>query len=226
MNVMTPTQMPLGALDVDSVMVLKSHLFTLIIVLLVILTIVKWVLPKLIAAYNRKLDIEEQRLNSDSKLLQESFEKLVTGQEKLNVAIIDQFNNLNKSMTEMRDIFISSLKTGLEILVLFLVVNSSACDSDQITIYQFRPKEVRTEVRTTQKAPDRVEVLDKETQADEPKSCPGGCNPPKTKCNTKNGKCEGSALQNRQNYTPETSDLNFYTEKYGAIDKGIPQWHQ
>ena len=225
MNQMTPTPVPLGTLDVDSVAVLKSHLPTVFLISLIIILLIFFVIPKCLKAYNKKLELEEKRMDAETKILQSSLEKIVKAQENVNSALIERLNSLEKGLTDIKDIFVNSLKSGLHVFILFLVVSSVACEPDTLTFYKFKPKEVPAVVEHP-KVPDKIEVIVKpELNADEPKSCPGGCSPPKSTCNTKTGKCEGKAFKNKD-YRPETSDMTFFTEKYGAIDSGIPQWQK
>lgn len=221
MNQMTPTPVPLGSLDVDSVTVLKSHLPTVFLILLIVIILAAFVIPKCVKAYNKKLEIEEKKMEAESKILQESLGKIVKAQENVNSALIERLESLERGLVDIKDIFVNSLKSGLHVIALFLLVSSVACDSDSITVYRFKPKEVVEQ--PAPKVPDKVEVIVKpETSADEPKSCNPACSPPKSTCNTKTGKCEGKAYK----YRPETSDLTYFTEKYGVIERGTPQWHQ
>lgn len=188
-------------------------------ILLIIILIVAFVIPKCLKAYNKKLEIEEKRMEAETRILQGSLEKIVRAQENVNSALIDRLQALEKGLTDIKDIFLDSLKSGLHVFILFFLVSSIACDSDSITVYKFRAKD--TTAIQEQKIPDKIEVIRPETGAEE-KSCNPACSPPKSTCNTKTGKCEGKAYK----YRPETSDMTYFTEKYGAISPGIPQWQK
>ena len=210
MNKMTPTPVPLTVLDIDSVTVLKSHAFTLILVLLVLGIFIKWGLPQIISLLNKRLDIYKKDRDLENALLQDAIKRIIEGQEKMNNAIIQQLESLNISMKEMKELFINSLKTVIKILGIIVILSNVACDSDSITIYKFKEKTTPTIV--TPDMPKGVEVLD------EPKECNPACSPPKTKCNRKTGKCEGQSIQRSP-----TSDLNYLVEKYGYVTPGITQ---
>lgn len=208
---MNPTPVPLTVLDIDSVTVLKSHAFTIFLVLLILGIFIKWGLPQIIAFFNKKMELYRKDADVEKALLQDTIKRIIEGQEKMNTAIIKELESLNINMKEMKESFINSLKAGLKVLgVLLVLSNLVACDSDSITVYRFKEKPVPAV--TVPDMPRGIEVLD------EPKECNPSCSPPKTKCNRKTGKCEGQSLQRSP-----TSDLNYLVEKYGYITPGITQ---
>jgi len=208
---MTPTPVPLTVLDIDSVTILKSHAFTIFLVLLILGIFIKWGLPQIIKFFNGLIELRRKDLDAEKALLQDTIKRIIEGQEKMNTAIIKELESLNISMKEVKELFVNSLKAGLKIFgVLLVLSNLVACDSDTITVYKFKPG-----IQVPAPVPDMPRGID---VLNEPKECNPACSPPKTKCNTKTGKCEGQSLQRSP-----TSDLNYLVEKYGFITPGITQ---
>jgi hypothetical protein len=157
---------------------------------------VKFVFPKLLAIYNKKLDMERERLAAEKNVIEATLVRWTESQEKINTVIATQFNSLNDSMSEIREV----IKASLKIMFIVSLASFLSCDSDMITVYKFKSKEV---------------LVEKQLQvSDEPKSCNPPCSPPKTSCNSKTGKCEGAAAVKEAGNLP-TSDLLFYVQKFG-----------
>ena len=118
---------------------------------------------------------------------------------KLHRELID----LNETLKQIRDEIKDQTKL---VLVIFLAVSLSACESDKITIYKLKNSKIDEKVPTTV-------IKD--------------CDPPCTgtlKCNSTTGKCEGTAKDTK---TPNmaqngSSDLIFSFYKYGSL--GEREW--
>lgn len=185
------------SLDLESVSVIKTHMFSLCAILAVLVIFIKFVLPKILTVYEKKLDLEKDRLEAEKAVIKTTLIRWTDNQEKINTSILSQFDSINSSLNEIKEV----IKLSLKLLFIVSLSTLVSCDSDTVTVYKFKSKDV-------------VQEKQYQVNSEDQKSCNPPCNPPKTSCNTKTGKCEGAAAVKESGNLP-TSDLLFYVQKFG-----------
>jgi len=180
-------------LTVDSQVVLKTHILTIILAILIIIIVAKLILPQVLQYY-------KERANQEKIMLQDGITRLVDGQDQMNVALITKLGIINENMNEIKNIFINSLKAAGHVIGIFILtcmLTFSACDSDTITIYHYKQEQVK-EVKQLPDIKPSVQELKDLNPSDmiQVKTCNPRCTG-NTRCNSETGKCEGTTIQRK-----------------------------
>lgn len=178
------------ALDIESISVIKTHLLSIFIIIVAFGMAWKFVLPKFLDLYKKKLEIENKKIDTEKEIIKTTLVRWSDSQEQVNAAIIKQLDSLNKNMADIKEFIKNTIKAS-PLLMLFIF----GCDSDMLVVYKFKQPAIEGEKQMQVK--------------EEFKPCEEKC-PPNKECDTTTGKCRDAVkpATNKSLIGQPVSDIN------------------
>jgi len=229
---MTLNVIPLS-MEIESVSVFKTHVLSVILALVFVISIAKWILPAILSFLSKKEEKRFLEVEAEKEILKESIKRLVERQQIMNEAIVEGLTNVNKSMIEIKNLISKNLKTIIKTVVFLAALTGSACDSDTVTVYKFKKPEVAQKIdagNSYEVSKDKEKNIpnimppakDDKDSFIKTKTCSPACVPPKSECNDRTGKCEGSASTSSIDFMEVRRHGTFdpFTETYEVLVEG------